>query len=189
MMFKDRNAWESLSLEEAFHTPVFKVFKERSRCLRSGGENDFYYFRCVDWVNVIALTPERSIVMIRQFRHASGRWEIEIPGGAIDRSDKNPMDAAERELFEETGFAGENPRIIGKVCPNPALQGNDCFTVLLENAVRVSEPDMELTEDIETIPMRWEKVRDMAESGAITHGIVLNALYFYEMYKNKQGVS
>ena len=131
--------------------------------------------------DVVAETPEKELVMIRQFRHGSGRIELEVPGGCIDRRDSDPLEAAERELLEETGFAGENPHIIGKVCPNPAIQHNTCYVVKIDNVRRVSEPQLEDTEDIEHLVVPQSKVREFLRSGAISHGIVLNALFFYLM--------
>lgn len=177
----NRTSWERIDKEVVFKTPVFNLFREKSRSLRTGAQNDFYYFGCVDWVNVTAVTPDNKLVMIRQFRHGSDRWELEIPGGGIDRNDSSPLEGGIRELFEETGYRGENARIIGKVCPNPALQGNLCYTVMVENAVKVSEPDMEATEDIDTLLVPLAGIRSMIKKQAITHGLVLNALHFLEI--------
>ena len=177
----DRTAWKRIDKEVVFKTPVFNLFREKSRSVRTGAENDFYYFGCVDWVNVTAVTPDKKLVMIRQFRHGSDRWEMEIPGGGIDRGDASPLEGGIRELFEETGYRGTDARIIGKVCPNPALQGNFCYTVMVENAVRVSEPEMEATEDIETLLVPLSDIRDMIKRQAVTHGLVLNALHFLEI--------
>ena len=106
---------------------------------------------------------------------------MRVPGGCIDRKDSDPLEAAERELLEETGFAGENPHIIGKVCPNPAIQHNTCYVVKIDNVRRVSEPQLEDTEDIEHLVVPQPEVRELLRSGAISHGIVLNALFFYFM--------
>ena len=87
----------------------------------------------VDWVNVIALTPDDLLVLVEQYRHGTNTVELEIPGGMVDRGDASPVVAGVRELREETGYEGENARILGKIFPNPAIQSNTCFTVLVEN--------------------------------------------------------
>lgn len=130
------------------------------------------------WVNVVALTPEREMILIRQFRYGSNKMEIEIPGGMIN-DHENPVDAGCRELLEETGYAGSNARIIGKVCPNPAIQRNYCYTVQVDNAVKMEEPSMDDMEDIECFVLSENKVMELIATGNIDHGLVLNAIMFY----------
>ena len=166
---------------ELCRTGVMTMVSETFECARTGAVHDFITVDLIDWVVIVAETPEKELVMIRQFRHGSGRIELEVPGGCIDRKDSDPLEAAERELLEETGFAGENPHIIGKVCPNPAIQHNTCYVVKIDNVRRVSEPQLEDTEDIEHLVVPQSKVREFLRSGAISHGIVLNALFFYLM--------
>ena len=104
--------------------------------------------------------------------------EIEVPGGMVNNQEP-PVEAGCRELLEETGYAGENARIIGKVCPNPAIQCNYCYTVLVENAVKIAEPRQDDMEDIECFLQSEKDVFDSIASGLIDHGLVLNALMFY----------
>ncbi len=166
---------------ELCRTGVMTMVSETFECVRTGAIHDFITVDLIDWVVVVAETPEKELVMIRQFRHGSGRIELEIPGGCIDRKDRTPLEAAERELLEETGFAGENAHIIGKVCPNPAIQHNTCYVVKIDNVRRVSEPQLEDTEDIEHLIVPMQKVKELLKNGAVSHGIVLNALFFYLM--------
>lgn len=159
-------------------TPVVTINAGPVRCKRSGKQKEFYLLDFPDWVNIIALTPEREMVLIRQFRYGSNRLEIEIPGGMINDLE-HPVEAGCRELLEETGYAGSNARVIGKVCPNPAIQRNYCHTVLVEDVVQVAEPNLDDMEDIECFLQHEEDVHNLVTTGAIDHGLVLNALMFY----------
>lgn len=159
-------------------TPVVTIKAGPVRCKRSGKEKDFYLFDFPDWVNVVALTPASNIILIKQFRYGSNRMEIEIPGGMINPQE-SPVAAGCRELLEETGYAGPDARIIGKVCPNPAIQRNFCFTLLVENAVKVTEPCMDEMEDIACFLKSEKEVMELVTTGGIDHGLVLNALMFY----------
>ncbi len=175
------SGWEALSIRQVLDTPVFSLFAEESKCLRTGASNTFFYFHCVDWVNVIAETTANKLVMIRQHRHGSRSTHLEIPGGGMEKDEADPIAAGARELLEETGYAGKNGKIIGKVCPNPALQNNTCYTVYFPEVEFTGQPEMESTEDIETLLMPIPEVLEAVRTGGITHGLVLNAIYFYEM--------
>jgi ADP-ribose pyrophosphatase len=89
------------------------------------------------------------------------------------------VQAGSRELLEETGFAGKNARVIGEVSPNPAIQNNCCYTVLIEDVEQVAEQNMDEMEDIEVSVVPLDVVDDLAAEGRINHGLVLNALMFF----------
>lgn len=181
-MTKKNNPDDDLIISDEqtlLHTRVGNVESATVESLRTGREARFYRFLFNDWVNIIALTKELQLIMIRQFRFGSQKVELEIPGGAIEK-DELPLAAGLRELLEETGYAGKNGRIIGKVSPNPALQDNWCYTVLVEEAERVDEQQMDEMENIEVVTMPLAEIDTLILEGHITHGLVLNALMFYE---------
>lgn len=123
--------------------------------------------------------------MIRQYRYGSDKVELEIPGGAVNEGE-SALSAGIRELLEETGFEGENGRIIGKVCPNPAIQSNSCYTVLVEKARQIHPPCFDDMEDIEVLLLPEMKIFDLIRNGLINHGLVLNGLMFYAMHRQKK---
>lgn len=170
--------WQLFSETTLLETSVARVKKGPVRCLRSGRKKEFYRFDFPNWVNVIAITPQNELVIIKQFRYGTRRVETEIPGGVI-HNDEPPVIAGLRELAEETGFKGKNGRIIGEVSPNPAIQGNLCYTVLVEDAVKSAEPAMDEMEDIEVVLVPSREIPEYIRQGMITHGLVLNALLFY----------
>jgi 8-oxo-dGTP pyrophosphatase MutT (NUDIX family) len=151
----------------------------RVRCNRTGREEEFYRLVFPDWVNIVALTPERRLVLIQQLRFGNEKMEIEIPGGAIEK-DESPVVAGCRELLEETGYAGKNARLIGTVSPNPAIQNNRCYTVLIEDVEQIQAQEMDDMEDIEVMLVAPAEVENWIAQGRISHGLVLNALMFYE---------
>ncbi len=171
--------WEVLPGKVVLETPVVNIEAGPMICKRNGRKKQFYLFDFPDWVNVVAVTPDRQLLFIRQFRYGSRRLELEIPGGMIEAGEE-PVAAGCRELLEETGYAGKNARVIGRVCPNPAIQRNYCHTVLVEDAVRVAEPHFDEMEDIECMLRTEEEVARMIGTGMIEHGLVLNALMFYQ---------
>lgn len=165
-------------------SPVMDLITSRIHCRRSGKQKDFYKLEFGSWVNIIACTNDSDILLIRQYRYGSDQVELEIPGGAVN-DDEPPLQAGLRELLEETGYQGENGQIIGRVCPNPAIQGNFCYTVLVENVKKIHEPEFDDMEDISVLPVKEAEVFQLVKSGMLNHGLVLNGLMFYAMHKEK----
>jgi len=165
-------------------TPIMKLLTGRAYSHRTEIEKDFFKLAFPGWVNIVARTENNEIILIRQYRFGSDRLELEIPGGAVDEGE-SPLAAGLRELLEETGYAGDNARIIGRVCPNPAIQDNLCSTVLVEKVRKVAKPTLDDMEDIEVLIVPEDEVFALAQAGTITHGLVLNALMFYAMSKKR----
>ena len=158
---------------------VFKVRTEMALSPRTSRIGTFYTIDTKDWVNVVPLTANGEIVMIRQYRHGSKKITLEIPGGLVD--DEHHSEAALRELLEETGCIGENPRLLGSVNPNPALFNNLCHTYLVENTRRVAEKNLDPDEDIEVVHVPIREVPSLIGQGMIDHALVVIGFYFYFM--------
>src|SRR3954464_14605502 len=91
---------------------IFTLRADEKISPRTNESHEFFIIDCVNWVNVVAVTPDQELVMIEQFRHGSNTVELEIPGGTMDPEDESPVATGVRELREETGFEGRNPRLI-----------------------------------------------------------------------------
>lgn len=172
--------WRIDKVRTLFENRIFQMVTGEVCCRRTNKCQDFYKFLFSSWVNIVAVTAGGELLFIRQYRFGTNRIELEIPGGAVNLGE-DPLVAGERELLEETGYAGENGRIIGKVCPNPAIQNNFCYTVLVENVRKIGEPQQDDMEDIEVLTLPQKEVEALMTNGTIEHGLVLNALMFYTM--------
>jgi len=150
---------------------------------RTGTEHDFYILDSVNWVNVLAVTPDQKLVMIHQYRHGSGTVELEIPGGMMDPHETDPVLAAVRELREETGYEGENARLLGKIHSNPAILSNTTFTVLIENCHLRHGTDFDHGEDLATQLMPVAEIPKLVAEGKIGHSLVVVALYHFELWQ------
>lgn len=180
----EKSRWRVSALRTLITTPVLKLRTSRVHCDRTGIEKDFFKLDFPRWVNIVACTNKNEIVLIRQYRFGTDQIEMEIPGGAVNDGEP-PLEAGLRELLEETGYAGEDARIIGKVCPNPAIQDNVCYTVLVENVKKVAKPRLDEMEDIEVLIMSEADAFALIKDGTVDHGLVLNALMFYALARKK----
>src|SRR5260370_28360251 len=95
-------AWKTTRSEPLGDFRVFRLRRDWKISPRTNHELDFFVLECVNWVNVIPLTPDRHLVMVEQYRHGSDPVELEIPGGVMDVADASPDSPAERELCEDT---------------------------------------------------------------------------------------
>jgi ADP-ribose pyrophosphatase len=164
---------------------VFRVFRTRSQSPRTGLECNLSLLDASDWVNVVALTADHQVVLVRQFRHGTRDFTLEIPGGLIDPGE-SPAHAALRELREESGFAGNEPVPIGVVTPNPALFNNHCHTYLIENCQRVGEIDLDHGEDLEMSLRPVMEIPELIATGMIDHALVISA--FWWLFRARPGL-
>jgi len=128
-----------------------------------------------DWVNVVALTPERRVVVVRQYRFGPAAVRTEIPGGVVD-PDEPHEDAARRELREETGYQSERWTYLGSVEPNPAFHDNVCHHWLAEDCVRTAEQEQDPGEDIVVDTLGLDEIAGEIRAGHIQHALVVTAL-------------
>lgn len=139
-----------------------------------------------DWVNVVALTSDRDaqeevrVVLVRQWRFAVGEPTLEIPGGMVDPGE-SPLEAARRELLEETGFVSDDWRALGSVHPNPAILENRCHTFLATSAAQQGPPGGDGDEEIEVTALPLRAIPGAISAGEITHSLVIAAFHLLSL--------
>ncbi len=171
----DPQPWK---LIEDIPGPELKVFKsrfERRLNPRNGKELECLILDSRDWVNIVALTPTREVVLVKQFRFGSGRVTIEIPGGIIDPGEEHKA-AAKRELKEETGFISDRWTYLGATEPNPAVLNNLCHHWLAEDVILKHKLDLDDGEDIAIITAGVESIREAISGGRLRHALALAGL-------------
>lgn len=170
--------WDIIRSEYLYRSPWLTVRKDMVRTEKGITIDDFYVLEYPTWVNVIAITADGQFIIERQYRHGIGQEVYEICAGVCEK-DEEPIDAAKRELLEETGYGGGRWSLIGKYAPNPNSMNNWCYSFLAENVVQMKEPCQELTESISVYQVSKDELKKLMSTGQIVEGIMLTPLWQY----------
>lgn len=171
--------WERVESEDRGEFKIFRVRADRARSPRTGEVEEFTIADSPDGVTVIALTPSGELVMVEQFRHALRTITMETPSGFMDEGE-SPVEAAIRELREETGYEGEDARVIGCLELNPSWQTTRVHVVQVANARRSAETDFDEAEDIRVLTVARERALELVRTGGIRACVAVSALALME---------
>lgn len=168
-------------LGSSYLRPRFRV----DQCeLPTGKTFEPVVFEFRNWAVVIALTKDKEVVMIRQYRHGIQEVLWEFPGGVVEDGE-NPSDGVRRELLEETGYSVSNLVEVGKYYPNPALQTNSMYCYLASDAKKVSGQTLDDAEEIEVHLVPLEELITMAERGEFSHALQVAGLFHALAYLDR----
>ncbi len=167
--------WQRTGSRSGEDCRIFRVRWDHYRFLPQGDQGEFVVLEAPDWVNVVAVTPQQEVVLVRQFRHGVEQSTLEVPGGMIDPGE-SPLQAGVRELEEETGYVGQGAEVLGYVWPNPAFLNNRCYTVLVHQAQPrgTLRPDRFEHLEVELVPA--QQIPQLLAQGAIRNAMVVAAL-------------
>ncbi len=124
---------------------------------------------------VLARTKEGKFVINKEYRHPAGKWLLSCPGGRIDTGE-SPLEAAKRELLEETGYGGGKFTIVGSAYPLPAITEQIIYYIYVEGTEFVQPPSREPFELIHTELKTQQELMNEIASGASVDGILCTAL-------------
>ncbi len=166
--------WRRTGSERLHRCGIFDLDRVRFVPPEGGAEQPFYIIDAPAWINVIPLTADDQVLMIRQYRWGTEELTLEIPGGMCDPGEA-PLDAARRELREETGHVAGDMVELGWVHPNPAIQNNRCYSFLARDLQKAGEPEPDQHEAFEQVQVPLGDVPGLIASGRITHSLVVTA--------------
>ena len=163
---------------------VFQILEKYFRH-PDGRSGNFYVCKATDWVQVAALTKDKKIILVDQFRFGTLNYSWELPGGIMEAGEE-PIEAGLRELLEETGYSGKNARLIASFSPNPAMMSNQAHLVFVEDCEKNSDTSWDTNEEIAIKEFSLDELDAMVENGSIHHSVAINGIYFLQKFLAKQ---
>jgi 8-oxo-dGTP pyrophosphatase MutT (NUDIX family) len=179
-MASEKQRWQLVSDTNLGNYRVFDLHIQRMRSQRSGAEGDFVVLDCPNACNVIAVTEDQQLVLVRQYRFGLGRETLEFPAGMVE-ADEDPLLAAQRELLEETGFGEGEWSYLGETAFNAAFQNNKIYSFFAKDVRLVDVQKLDHDEDIDVILYPFADLPQLIEEGKLNHAVMLSALYWYKL--------
>ncbi|MDZ4695484.1 MAG: NUDIX hydrolase [Deltaproteobacteria bacterium] len=169
----DPAPWQTLAREYVIRdAPYFTLRRDHLR-LPGGAEIPRYWItEFPPWVNVVAITRQQEVVLIRQYRPGLAGVHFELPAGFVDAADKDDFEqAARRELLEETGFGGGSWQPLCQLAPNPAMQNNFSHSFVARDVEIIANPNPEATEDLRVHLIPNHAVLELIDSGQVAQAL------------------
>ncbi len=165
----EKPAWRRRSSTYVVDSPHLRLRVDELE-LPDGTVIPNYYVReSAGFVIVFALTTEREVILVRQYRYGADAIHLELPAGTIDDGE-DPRDCAIRELAEETGYEAGDVELIGSYRAEPARSTAFAYMFLATGARRTRDPLLDPTEIIEVELEPLESFRQMLRDGRIDNG-------------------
>lgn len=175
----ENRKWKVLNSEKLLNRGTWMNLRVDRVQLPSGSiVPEWFVLEFPDWINVIAITKDGDFVMEDQYRHALGQTNFELVAGVIDPGE-TPLEAAKRELSEETGFGGGEWSLFMKTSANPTNHTNISYTFIATGVEKLTEQHQEATEDIHVNIFTKEEVRELLNTGQIIQALHAAPLWKY----------
>lgn len=170
--------WRQISHEYIFEESWFNL--RRDRLLKGNGQEMFPYYvlEYTQWATIFPVTADGRIVLLNQYRYGLGQWSIEIPGGIMDPHETDPLQAAKRELLEETGFVPANIQQIAAVAPNPATANNLMYIFLATGCTLQQQQNLDDNEELSVFFATIGEVKQLLRENKIIQSLHVTAMMY-----------
>ena len=174
----EEGKWKVLKSEYLFQRPWLTIRKDCVE-LPNGQQNpEYYVLEYPDWVNIVAVTDEGEFVMERQYRHGLGKTCYEIPAGVIEKGE-SPLDAAKRELQEETGYGEGKWEEVLTLSGNSSTTNNLTHSFIAEGVKKISGQHLDRTEDLHVEMLNEAQVKDLLVNNQVVQSLMAAPLWRY----------
>ncbi|MBO4612483.1 MAG: NUDIX hydrolase [Bacteroidaceae bacterium] len=174
----DIKKWTLLNSEYLIRRPWLTARRDHLQLPDGTDMPEYYVLEYPDWINIIAITKEGRFLLERQYRHGRGIVAFELPAGVIE-DNETPLQAAQRELLEETGYTGGQWEHFMTLCPNAGACTNVSYTFLATGVEQTTTQHLEQTEDIAVYEMSRDEVFALLRDGQFHQALMAAPLWKY----------
>jgi ADP-ribose pyrophosphatase len=157
-------------ISEVYKGRIFNFVTE-ALTLPNGRNTEIAFIRHPGSIAVVPLLEDHSVVMELQYRHPVGEYLLEIPAGTMEPGE-SPLECAQRELIEETGFRAQEFIKLGKIHIIPAYSDEEIH-VFIANGLTQAKQDLDPDEIIEVVTYPLRQAVRMIDEGKITDALTI----------------
>lgn len=166
------------------HTVLDEIISVRKDRLLYANKHEQDYFvvtSSAESVVVVASSTDGKILVTKEYRHPTTKVVLGLPGGMVNHNEPI-LEAASRELLEETGCVATTFTVLGSCYPLPGLLAQKMYIVHAKDAVMQGPSDLEAGETLESTFLSQEQIKEHLRYGLDVDGVFCTALYFYSLF-------
>lgn len=180
--------WRVLDSKPAFTNKWLSIRQETCEIHTGKIIDDYFVIEGSDVAIVVAVTTDKKVVLVREYKHGNREIMVQTAAGAINKGE-TPEQGARRELLEETGYTADTFVPVAKLARSPSNTPtyDYVFVALNAYAVEVNEAHADETENIEVHTVTLPQLRQMLRAGEIYDNGIVAAFYRVLDYLNLLG--
>ena len=181
----EKKKWVIEESEYLIRRPWLTARRDKVRLPDGRVNPEHYVLEYPDWVNVIAITTEGKFLMVEQYRHGLDDYYVELVAG-VSEEGESMLQAAQRELLEETGYAGGEWKLLTVIAQNPSTCNNYTHCFLATNVETVDSQHLDSTEDISVRLLSEDEVWHMLMADEMKQALMAAPLWKYFALKSRR---